>query len=195
MNRCHGHWRSDTADRSTLSEHPTSTAAQDTAASSTLSEPPPAQPPRTPSPAARSVSPPPALQLRTPPPAARSVSPHQHRCPMSAASTAATEAAASTASSHATSCASGPTADMAAIPSGNSYEAGGQFQGPGQLPCCPTVSGVSDPLPQSLAGGSTLGTKPPPEPVENDIHYLCPWQDEALWAQSPLQNQWRLLST
>ncbi|KAJ1199638.1 hypothetical protein NDU88_003471 [Pleurodeles waltl] len=42
---------------------------------------------------------------------------------------------------------------------------------------------------------STLVTKSPPEQVENHIHYLSPCQDEALWAQSPLQNQWRITST
>ncbi|KAJ1200170.1 hypothetical protein NDU88_003997 [Pleurodeles waltl] len=109
--------------------------------------PPPALVPRTPPPQAPltrtppppaplPMTPPPPAQLpRTPPPPARSLSHPPARRPMSAASTAVTEAAASTASGHATSCASGTTADMAAIPSGQSYEAGGQFQGPGQLPC------------------------------------------------------------
>ncbi|KAJ1191415.1 hypothetical protein NDU88_000731, partial [Pleurodeles waltl] len=50
--------------------------------------------------------------------------------------------------------------------------------------------GEKHPQPQSLAGGRNLGTKLPPEPVEKSIHNPSPWQDEALWAPSPLQNQW-----
>ncbi|KAJ1143645.1 hypothetical protein NDU88_009950 [Pleurodeles waltl] len=68
-----------------------------------------------------------------------------------------------------------------------------QFQSQSPVPL-PIPSTPSD-QPAHTSTPSTLGTKPPPEPVEYHIHSVCPWQDEARWAQSPLQNQWSITST
>ncbi|KAJ1201840.1 hypothetical protein NDU88_005646 [Pleurodeles waltl] len=75
---------------------------------------------------------------------------------------------------------------------------------------CPCLRGVSCNLfpanlvPQTPRGwnvnchtpsAASPGTKAPPEPVQKCIHSPNPWQDEAHWAQCPLQNKWRNSST